>query len=154
MSCEVSVLHRYTWIHWVAKSSSTTAYRWLSRISQPSLRTSWAAVNKSPKLSTRNTAPPMRLLHGALLILVHSQILPLWSSRRHDTTRHKRSLSQSEITIPTQHSKYNNNCTTYPSQPSFLCHCTKNLNWIIAIRLFSQFDISPSSLRNKYSSCW
>ena len=35
--CEVFVLHGYDWIHWVAKSCTTTAYRWLFRDSNPSL---------------------------------------------------------------------------------------------------------------------
>ena len=74
VSCEVFVLRGYAWIHWVAKSCSTTAYRWLFRDSQPSLRTLWSAVIKSPKFSARGTAPPMRLLHGALVILVLWQI--------------------------------------------------------------------------------
>ena len=52
------------WIHWVAKSCTTIAYRWLFRDSQLSLRTLWSAVIKSPKFSARSTAPPMRLLHG------------------------------------------------------------------------------------------
>ena len=34
--------------HWVAKSCTTTAYRWLCRDSHPSLRTLWSAVIKSP----------------------------------------------------------------------------------------------------------
>ena len=29
VSCEVLFLHGYAWIHWVAKSSTMTAYRWL-----------------------------------------------------------------------------------------------------------------------------
>ena len=58
------VLHGYAWIHWVAKSCTTTAYRWLLRDSQLSLRTLWSAVIKSPKFSARSTAPPLRLLHG------------------------------------------------------------------------------------------
>ena len=49
VSCEVLVLHGYAWIHWVAGSCTTTAYRWLFRDSQPSLRTLWSAVIKSPK---------------------------------------------------------------------------------------------------------
>ena len=36
VSCEVFVLHGYDWIRWVAKSCTTTAYRWLFRDSQPS----------------------------------------------------------------------------------------------------------------------
>ena len=68
------VLHGYDWIHWVAKSCTTTAYRCLFRDSQPSLRTLWSALFKSPKFAARGTAPPMRLLHGALVILVLWQI--------------------------------------------------------------------------------
>ena len=74
VSWEVFVLHGYDWIHWVAKSCTTTAYRWLFRDSQPSLRTLWSAVIKSPKFPARGTAPPMRLLHGELVILVLWQI--------------------------------------------------------------------------------
>ena len=74
VSCEVVVLHGYDWIHWVTKSCTTIAYRWLFRDSQLSLRTSWSAVNKSPKFSARSTAPPLRLLHGALLMWVLWQI--------------------------------------------------------------------------------
>ena len=48
--CEVLVLHGYAWIHWVARSCTTTAYRWLFRDSQLSLRTLWSAVIKSPKV--------------------------------------------------------------------------------------------------------
>ena len=73
-SREVFVLHGYDWIYWVAKSCTTTAYWWLFRDSQPSLRTLWSAVIKSPKFSARGTTPPMRLLHGALVILVFWQI--------------------------------------------------------------------------------
>ena len=51
VSCEVFVLHGYDWFHWVAKSCTTTAYRWLFRDSQLSLRTLWSAVIKSPKFS-------------------------------------------------------------------------------------------------------
>ena len=61
-------------IHWVTKSCTTTAYRWLFRDSQPSLRTLWSAVIKSPNFSARGTTPPLRLLHGALVILVLLQI--------------------------------------------------------------------------------
>ena len=70
----IFVLHGYDWIHWVAKSCTTIAYRWLFRDSLPSLRTLWSAVIKSPKFSARSTAPPMHLLHGALMILVLWQI--------------------------------------------------------------------------------
>ena len=44
VSWEVFVLTGYDWIHWVAKSCTTTAYRWSFRDSHPSLRTSWSAV--------------------------------------------------------------------------------------------------------------
>ena len=60
-------------IGWLG-SCTTTAYRWLFRDSQPSLRTLRSAVIKSPKLSARSTAPPLRLQHGALVILVLWQI--------------------------------------------------------------------------------
>ena len=73
-SCEVLFLHGYAWIHWVARSCTTTAYRWLFRDSQLSLRTLWSAVIKSPKFSARGTASPLRLLHGSLVILVRLQI--------------------------------------------------------------------------------
>ena len=43
VSCEVFVLHGYVWIHWVARSCTTTAYRWLFRDSQLSLRTLWSS---------------------------------------------------------------------------------------------------------------
>ena len=39
VSWEVFALHGYDWIHWMAKSCTTTAYRRLFRDSQPSLRT-------------------------------------------------------------------------------------------------------------------
>ena len=74
VSWEVFVLHGYDWIHWVAKSCTTIAYRWLFRDSQLSLRTLWSAVIKSPNFSARGAAPPIRLLHGALVILVLLQI--------------------------------------------------------------------------------
>ena len=71
---KVFFLYGYAWIHWVARSCTTTAYRTLFRDSQLSLRTLWSAVIKSPKCSARGTAPPLRLLHGALVILVLLQI--------------------------------------------------------------------------------
>ena len=82
----VLVLHGYAWIHLMAKSCTTTAYRWLFRDSQLSLRTLWSAVIKSPKFSAWGTAPRLRLLHGALVILVLWQIsqfrsLGKWVSR-------------------------------------------------------------------------
>ena len=80
VSYEVLVLHGYDWIHWVAKSCTTTAYLWLLRDSQPSLRTLWSAVIKWPKFSARGTTLPVRLLHGALVILVLLQISQFRSS--------------------------------------------------------------------------
>ena len=68
------VLHGYDRNHWVARSCTTTASRWLFRDSHFSLRTLWSAVIKSPKFSARNTAPPLRLMHGAIVILVLWQI--------------------------------------------------------------------------------
>ena len=73
-------LHGYTWIHWVARSCTTTAYRWLFRDSQLSLRTLWSAVIKSPKFTARGTASPLRLLHGALVIMVRLKISQFRSS--------------------------------------------------------------------------
>ena len=64
ISCQVFVLYGYDWIHWVAKSCTTTAYRWLFRDSQLSLRTLWSAGIKSPKFTPRGTAPPLRLCTG------------------------------------------------------------------------------------------
>ena len=73
-SCEVFVLHGHAYIHWVAKFCTTTACRWLFRGSQLSLRASWSPVVKSPKFTARGTASSLRLLHGALVILVRLQI--------------------------------------------------------------------------------
>ena len=58
MSWEIFVLHGYDSIHWVAKSCTTTEIHHLH----------WELC------SARGTAPPMRLLHGALVILVLWQI--------------------------------------------------------------------------------
>ena len=44
VSWEVFVLHGYDCNHCVAKSCTTTAYRWLFRYSLPSLRNLWSAV--------------------------------------------------------------------------------------------------------------
>ena len=63
-SCEVLFLHRCAWIHWVARSCTTTAYRWLFRDSQLSLRTLWSTVVKSQKFTARGAG--LCLLHGAL----------------------------------------------------------------------------------------
>ena len=71
---KVFVLHRYDWIHWMAKSCTTTAYRWLLRDSLTSLRTLWSAVIKSPKCSALGTTAPVRLLQEALVIFVFKQI--------------------------------------------------------------------------------
>ena len=50
VSCEVFVLHGYAWIHWVAKSCTTTANRWLFRDSHPSLRTFVICCNQITKI--------------------------------------------------------------------------------------------------------
>ena len=81
VSWKVFVLHGYDWIHWVAKSCTAIAYQWLSRDSQPSLRTLWSAVIKSPKTPVRGTTLPVRLLHGALVTLVLWQISHLRSEK-------------------------------------------------------------------------
>ena len=49
VSWEDFVLHGWDCNHWVAKSCTTTAYRWLLRDSLPSQRILWSAVIKSPK---------------------------------------------------------------------------------------------------------
>ena len=69
VSDEAFVLHGQDWIHGVARSYTTTAYGWLF----PSLRTLWSAVIKSPNSSARGRASPVRLLQGALVILVRKQ---------------------------------------------------------------------------------
>ena len=57
------------------KSCTTTANRWLFRDSQLSPRTLWSAVYQVTNFfAARGTAPPLRLLHGALVILVLWQI--------------------------------------------------------------------------------
>ena len=82
VSWEVFVLHGCVWIRWVAKSCTTTAYRWLFRESQPSLRTLWSAVVKSPKFSARSTTPPICLLQWVFVILVLWQISRFLSFRK------------------------------------------------------------------------
>ena len=52
-------------IEW-PRSCTTTAYRWLSLDSHPSLGTSWSAVIKSPNFSARSRASRVRLLQRAL----------------------------------------------------------------------------------------
>ena len=59
--------HGKDWIHWVARSCTTTAYGWLSLDSHPSLRTSWSAVIKSPNFSARGRASPVCLLQRAFV---------------------------------------------------------------------------------------
>ena len=73
-SWEVFVWHGYDYIHCVAKSCTTTAYRWLCRDSHPSLRTLWSAVSKSPKCSALGTTVPVRFLQEAHVILLLTQI--------------------------------------------------------------------------------
>ena len=74
VSWEVYVLHGWDWIHRVARSCTTTAYRWLFRDSQLLLRTLWSAVIKTPKFSARGTAVPARLLQEALVNFVLKQM--------------------------------------------------------------------------------
>ena len=74
VSWEVFVLHAYDWIHWVAKSCTTTAHRWLFRDSQSSLRTLWSAVFNSPNFSARGGASPVRFLQRELVISVLMQM--------------------------------------------------------------------------------
>ena len=62
------------WIHWVAESCTTTAYRWLFRDSQLSLKTLRSTDIKSPKFSAPRRAPPLRLMHVTLEKLVLWQI--------------------------------------------------------------------------------
>ena len=50
------------------------AYRWLFQDSQPSLRTLWSAVIKSPKFSSLGTTVLVRLPQEALVIVVLKQI--------------------------------------------------------------------------------
>ena len=74
VSCDVFVLHRYDWIHWVSKSGTTIECRWLCLDSLPSLRILWSAVLKSPNFSARGTVSPVRLLQGDLVILVRLRV--------------------------------------------------------------------------------
>ena len=50
VSWEVFVFPGYDRIHWVAKSCTTTAHRWLHRDSQFSLRTLWLGSNQFTKI--------------------------------------------------------------------------------------------------------
>ena len=74
VSWEVFVLHRQDCNHCVARSCTTTAYRWLFRDSLSSLRTLWSAVIMSPKCSALGTTAPARLLQEALVIFAFKQI--------------------------------------------------------------------------------
>ena len=69
VSSEVFVPHGQDGIHLVARSCTTTAYRWLFCDSPSSKRTLWFVVIKSPNFSARGTSSPVRLLQGALVIL-------------------------------------------------------------------------------------
>ena len=73
-SCEQQPSYQASCISWHNISRAMwqligVLLQWLSRDSQLSLRTLWSAVIKSPRLSARSTAPPLHLLHGALVIL-------------------------------------------------------------------------------------
>ena len=76
ISSEDSVLHGYDCIHCVAKSYTTTAYRWLFLDSLSSLKTLWSAVIKSSKCSALGTTVPARLLHEALVIFLQADVTP------------------------------------------------------------------------------
>ena len=65
--------HKIESIEWPS-FCTTVAYRCLWPDSQPSLRTLWSAVIKSPKFTARGTTPLIRLLQRALVILVLWQI--------------------------------------------------------------------------------
>ena len=75
VSFEVLVLHGCDWIHWVAISCTTTAFRWLFRVA-PSSRTMWFAVIKSPlaylaipvfrEVTTNSVFPGTSFLTGSL----------------------------------------------------------------------------------------
>ena len=73
VSWQVFVLHGLDCIHCVAKSWTTTAYRWLCRDSHSSLRTLLSACIESPKFSALGTTVPVRLLQEVLVILVLKQ---------------------------------------------------------------------------------
>ena len=66
----------------MARSCTTTAHRWSFEGSPSSLRNLWYAVIKLPNCSDRRTASPMRLLHGALVILVRKQTSQFRSRRK------------------------------------------------------------------------
>ena len=74
VSCEVFVLHGYAWIHWVAKSCTTTAYRWMFRDSQLSLRTLWSAVIKFTKFFSTKYSSTIASSAWSPCILVRLQI--------------------------------------------------------------------------------
>ena len=69
VSCETFVLNPLS-----GKILYTTAYRWLSLDSPPSLRTLWSSVIKSPNFSARSTASPERLLWGELVICSQADV--------------------------------------------------------------------------------
>ena len=79
VSWEVFVLHGYDCMHWVAKSCTKIAYRWLFPESPPSLKTLWSAVVKSSNFSARCTDSPVRFLRRALVILVRLRTSQFWS---------------------------------------------------------------------------
>ena len=63
VSCQVLFLHGYAWIHWVAKSCTTIAYRWLFRDSQLSLGPCGLLLS-----SHRNLQLEVRLRHCVFCI--------------------------------------------------------------------------------------
>ena len=68
------VLHGWYCNHWVAKSCTTTAYRWLFRDPLSSLRKLWSAEIKWPEISALGMTALARLLQEDLVIFVFKQI--------------------------------------------------------------------------------
>ena len=103
--------------HWVVKFCTTIAYRWLCRDLQLSLRT-LSAVIKSPKISARGTVPPMRLLHGALVILVLWQISQFRSLEEVSRTL---CLPKSTLLVGSKDNPWENWCVSLCVQELQIC---------------------------------
>ena len=67
-------LHGYDWIHWEPSPAPRLHIDNCFEIHNLHWELLWSAVIKSPKFSARGTASPLRLVHGALVILVLWQI--------------------------------------------------------------------------------
>ena len=74
VSWEVFVLHGHDRTHRVAKSCTTIAHRRPSKTCTLHWELCESAVIKSPKMSARSVALPVRLLQRAIVILVLKQI--------------------------------------------------------------------------------